>query len=335
MRRQWAADVVAPVETAYVPEPPQPATKVAMELSFFPRCAPLPASPLDRALAASMAKPATAGSGRGGRTTGGRSRGASRGADQPVTFHAKIKSTGYGQAPVMKLHSGGPSAAAAKARAVAARPPGRGTAPVLREYVAPEGPMSTEQMGNSAAAAAAVAGGAALLRLAYSPDGSRLALADAAGAATLLRLPARRVYGATSTAMLCYAMLRYAMPCLAMPCHAMPCHAMPCHAMPCCAAQLRCAALRCAVLRCAVLRCAVLRCAVLCCAVLCCAVLCYAVPTRRAYGGGGGAAPPSLLAHQQPLSSLCWSRHRIPSHTIAYHRVERGNASHRSYMCNA
>jgi WD40 repeat protein len=111
-----------------------------------------------------------------------------------VTFHKRIASSGYGKAPIMKLHAGGPStAAAAAAKASAALNLGRGAAALARRYTPAEGPMSHLQAANSAAAPPL---NAPLLRMAFAPDAGRLALAASDGSVSLMRLPARRHYSA-------------------------------------------------------------------------------------------------------------------------------------------
>ena len=174
--------------------------------SVLSQSAPLPASPLAAALAA-LAAPSSAAA----PTSAGRARPKSsssstalrgspppkggRRADQPVTFHRKISSSGYGTAPVMKLHSGGPMQAAAAAAAAAKRAAaakGGGAAAATRAYTPSEGPICCLQHDNSAAAPPL---GGAQLRARYSPDAARLAVGGAAGEVTLLRLPTRRHCG--------------------------------------------------------------------------------------------------------------------------------------------
>jgi len=110
----------------------------------------------------------------------------------PATFHRKIASSGYGKPPVMKLHAGGPSTLAARAAAAAAAggPVGKGGAAVLaRRYSPAEGPMCHLQVENSSAPRPL---DSAAIRLAFSPDATRIAIAAADGTVTIQRLPARR-----------------------------------------------------------------------------------------------------------------------------------------------
>ena len=118
--------------------------------------------------------------------------------DKPVTFHARVSSSGYGKPPVMKLHAGGPSTRqAAAARAANAAPLRRGS-PLQRRYTSAEQPMVVPQQANNAGAPPL---GVAAMRVAYAPDASRIALAGADGAVSLLRLPARRQAGGPSPAL--------------------------------------------------------------------------------------------------------------------------------------
>ena len=158
-------------------------------------------SPLTRALATELPPPAAPVAVQSShRSSSGASRaplGSHRHTDQPVTFHKKVSSSGYGQAPIMRLHAGGPStAAAAAARAAAASGIGRG-APLERRYQAASAPPTVAQEANCAAAPPL---GAPLLQIAYAPDSSRLALAAADGSVSLLRLPTRRYYASAAPA---------------------------------------------------------------------------------------------------------------------------------------
>lgn len=160
-------------------------------LSVLPTRPPLPASPLARALAAAelaVAPAATPRPSASGAKSGGAKVGA---APVPATFHRKIASSGYGKAPIMKLHAGGPSTLAARAAAANATAPlGRGGGGVLgRKYTPAEGPICHLQTENSSAPRPI---DAAAMRLAFAPDASRLAIAAADGAVSLLKLPARR-----------------------------------------------------------------------------------------------------------------------------------------------
>ena len=175
--------------------------------SVLPTQAPVRGSPLARALAADLPAPSGAPpppGGSSGGCGGSGGRGSSSGAkgsgggpeNKPVTFHRKVASSGYGKPPVMKLHAGGPStAAAAAARASAALNLGRGAAALVRKYTPADAPMTHLQTANSAAAPSLLA---PLLRMAFAPDASRLALAAADGSVSLLRLPARRHYASAA-----------------------------------------------------------------------------------------------------------------------------------------
>ena len=90
--------------------------------SVLPTKPPQRDSPLGKALTAELTTPAAAAPAAKGPSS---HRGPK--ANQPVTFHRKIASSGYGKAPILKLHSGGPSTqAAAAARAAANAGIGRG-----------------------------------------------------------------------------------------------------------------------------------------------------------------------------------------------------------------
>ena len=181
---------------------------------MLPTKPPLPDSPLGKALAADVASspaavppPPSKASGQqpaAPRRLAAASQGLSRkpSTDQPVTFHKKVTSSGYGQPPVLKLHAGGPTQRAkaeakAKAEARFGGGGGGGGVPLHRKrYVPSEGPMVEAQLSNCDACPPA---GTAVMRLAYAPDASRLALAGTNGSVTLLRLPTRR-YAAAGTA---------------------------------------------------------------------------------------------------------------------------------------
>ena len=207
--------------------------QLAAGLSIFSTASPLAASPLGVALAAAMGETSAVGGGgraavgnrggsgggsggsgggssggggsgfRGGgggvrRPVGAQGQGGQRLVDKPVTFHARVSSSGYGKPPVMKLHAGGPSTRqAAAARAANAAPLRRGS-PLQRRYTSAEQPMVVPQQANNAGAPPL---GVAAMRVAYAPDASRIALAGADGAVSLLRLPARRQAGGPSPAL--------------------------------------------------------------------------------------------------------------------------------------
>ena len=213
-RRRWEPDPM-PIPGFEHPPPPTPPPPALLECSLLPPTSaqsvspkphatpssappprsmiptkpPLPDSPLGRAIATNVPPstspmpPAKAAV----RHTNSLAR--KPPVDQPVTFHRKVASSGYGQPPVLKLHAGGPTQ---RAKAEAARTSaklGGGVPMHLRRYVPAEGPMIEAQVTNCSACPAA---GSAVMRLAYAPDASRLALSGTDGAVTLLRLPARR-----------------------------------------------------------------------------------------------------------------------------------------------
>lgn len=142
----------------------------ATRLSIFATDAPLPRSPLALALSSNCggrgqrggagAKRGGEGKGKGG--GGHKQRGGGRGGDLPVMFHRKVTSSGYGSAPVMALHAGGPTA-------TKARPPApRGGA--VRVYTPAKGPICHAQLENNRSAPHLHAPG---VRLAFAPDASR------------------------------------------------------------------------------------------------------------------------------------------------------------------
>ncbi|KAL1500076.1 hypothetical protein AB1Y20_012750 [Prymnesium parvum] len=164
--------------------------QLAHKLSIFSTDAPLPHSPLAIAIAASGAPPRHGGGAERRRSAGkGAGRAASKPADQPVMFHKKVTSSGYGAPPVMALHAGGPSAAKAAAARARSAATGRGG---LRRPTPARGAMRYPQQVNNSAAPHL---GAPALRLAFSPDATRLAVATADGAVALVRLPTRRSAG--------------------------------------------------------------------------------------------------------------------------------------------
>jgi hypothetical protein len=175
----------------------------AETISMLPTRGPIPGSPLYRALqrdgAATTRGVAGKARGRGG--GGARGRGARSGgaralgppADQPVTFRAIIRSSGYGIPPaVSRMHVGGPATLASRARTRAATAPVLGRhagAALARRYTGGDDPPVVPQPESTGAVAPL---GAAQLRSAFAPDASRLVLGGADGSVTLLRLPARR-----------------------------------------------------------------------------------------------------------------------------------------------
>lgn len=167
-------------------------------LSVLPTRPPQRGSPLSKALHAQIgasAASAHAALGRAGARCPNASARTPIG-DKPVMFHRKVASSGYGRPPVQKLHSGGPSTAAAAARAAASVMPARGVCrPLVRRYCPAEGPMTYLQGSNSDAAPPL---GAPALRLTYAPDASRLAVATTDGSCSVLRLPTRRYHTSAS-----------------------------------------------------------------------------------------------------------------------------------------
>ena len=192
-------DRIAANEGGYAPNyhDKADAADAAALLSVLPLRAPLATSPLGRALAAveAMGVPSELGKVAGavaGAKLAVTGRLGATPATAPVTFHRKIASSGYGKPPVMKLHAGGPSTLAARAAAAAAAggPVGKGGAAVLvRKYTPAEGPICHLQVENSSAPRPL---DSAAIRLAFSPDASRIAIAAADGTAAIQRLPTRR-----------------------------------------------------------------------------------------------------------------------------------------------
>jgi len=171
----------------------------AEPISMLPTRGPVPGSPLHRALERDGAAAARGsagrarGAGRGSGARGGSGRSTGPPIDQPVTFRAKISSSGYGASPaVTRLHAGGPATQAARARARAANGPVLGRhagAALARRYNGGDDAPVIPQPESSGAVAPL---GAAQLRSAFAPDASRLAVGGADGSVSLLRLPTRR-----------------------------------------------------------------------------------------------------------------------------------------------
>ncbi|KAG2454671.1 hypothetical protein HYH02_000510 [Chlamydomonas schloesseri] len=120
---------------------------------------------------------------------GGRSGG---GGDKPVTFHAKVKSSGYGVLqPSTQLGRAPPPAVKLAPRAAAASAVNRHMA-AARNYPLDCGPLVCHQPKNALPGGAAAHPGGAIVRVAYSSDASRLLTASVNRTARVLKLPLSR-----------------------------------------------------------------------------------------------------------------------------------------------
>ena len=118
--------------------------------------------------------------------------------NMPVTFHKSVKSSGYGAGPPPPpLFGGGPSTRAARAARTkhsgGSRTAG-GAAASATAY--PVGGPPPSQLATPPATGEAPVHASAALRLAFAPDGSRLATAGADGTARCLKLPLSKHRGA-------------------------------------------------------------------------------------------------------------------------------------------
>eukprot|EP00741_Cyanophora_paradoxa_P003060 tig00000663_g2971.t1 len=157
-----------------------PGEEAGEELSVWPR-GPLPeASPLRYELPPAEGAGAAAGA-KGGAGAKGKGKGAG---DKPVTFHSRIKSSGYGaEVPWSVAQAQKEKAKKAAAAAAAAE-----RAPVgSKQYPTSCGPLVFPQENRGGA----VHGGP-IARLVYSGDGKTLATASADRTARTLKLPAGR-----------------------------------------------------------------------------------------------------------------------------------------------
>ncbi|GIL86343.1 hypothetical protein Vretifemale_14642, partial [Volvox reticuliferus] len=115
--------------------------------------------------------------------------------NQPVTFHNKIKSSGYGymQAPT-QLGRAPPPPVKLPSRAAAVSSVGRHMVE-SRQYPLDCGPLVTHQPRNALPGGQPVHPGGAIVRVAFSSDASRLLTASANRTARVLKLPVSRWAG--------------------------------------------------------------------------------------------------------------------------------------------
>ncbi|GLC47410.1 hypothetical protein PLESTB_001960900 [Pleodorina starrii] len=112
--------------------------------------------------------------------------------NQPVTFHSKIKSSGYGFVqPSTQLGRAPPPPVKLSARPSAVSSVGRHLVEA-RQYPADCGPLTAHQPRNALPGGQAVHPGGAIVRIAYSSDASRLLTASANRTARVLKLPVSR-----------------------------------------------------------------------------------------------------------------------------------------------
>ncbi|KAG2486748.1 hypothetical protein HYH03_014550, partial [Edaphochlamys debaryana] len=141
--------------------------------------------------------PAPSGSGSGS-SRAGSGRGPSAGGkggsvlDKPVTFHSKIKSSGYGfvQAP-HQLGRAPPKPVKLPPKAQASSSVSRYTVEA-RQYPLDAGPLTAHQPRNALPGNAPVHPGGAIVRIAYSSDASRLLTASVCKTARVMKLPLSR-----------------------------------------------------------------------------------------------------------------------------------------------
>ncbi|GFR52879.1 hypothetical protein Agub_g15511, partial [Astrephomene gubernaculifera] len=134
--------------------------------------------------ASSPSKPSSKGPGGGG--SGVR--------NQPVTFHAKVKSSGYGFVHPTTQLGRAPPPPVKVGRSAAASSVGRQLLE-SRQYPADCGPLTTHQSRNSLPGGEAVHPGGAIVRIAFSSDASRLLTASVGRSARVLKLPLSRWAG--------------------------------------------------------------------------------------------------------------------------------------------
>ncbi|PNW86908.1 hypothetical protein CHLRE_02g100800v5 [Chlamydomonas reinhardtii] len=114
------------------------------------------------------------------------------GGDKPVTFHAKVKSSGYGVLqPSTQLGRAPPPPVKLAPRAAAASAVNRHMA-AARAYPLDCGPLLSHQTRNTLPGGAAAHPGGAIVRVAYSSDAGRLLTASVNRTARVLKLPLSR-----------------------------------------------------------------------------------------------------------------------------------------------